>query len=259
MTTYSTHIRNRLSRLLPNMEPPRYMNVHPQIEARLASARSNFVQGYLDALSATTEALPLLFETLPFHKLGFALEGAAMAVTMLDEFGDPPGGFLTALLTHRQKTEKVLCAVGIGWASARLGKSYHWLPAELENHHRPFVADGYGFHQGFFHPNMFTDRESPGGNSELTLSYDIGLGRALWFIQFGRFEPIVEVIKRMPLKRQTQLWQGVGIACAFTGNSEHATALKSIDSGFENNFWTGLEAGKQLLDALSRTTKKEIS
>ena len=121
MRTYSTQIRNRLSRLLPDMESPRYVNVHPQIEARLASARSNFVQGYLEALSTSTEALPLLFEALPFHKLGFALEGAAMAVTMLDELEDPPDGLLKALLMRRSETEKILCSVGVGWAGARLG------------------------------------------------------------------------------------------------------------------------------------------
>ena len=177
---------------------------------------------------------------------------------LLDELSGSPGGLLAALLTRRTETQQALCAIGAGWASARLGKPCHWLPQELDPKYNSVVADGYGFHQGFFNSQRFTGRGFPGGTGELSAPYDIGLGRALWFIHLGRVEPIAHDIGAMPLDRQMQLWRGIGTACAFTGNKEHASTLLNASVEFETYIRAGLNTGTQLLYALDKQARKDI-
>ena len=80
MRTYADQLRYRLSRLLPNIPPSQHEDVLPRVEERLASARTAFVHGFQEALNAPPETLPLLLQNQPFQILGFALEGAAVAV-----------------------------------------------------------------------------------------------------------------------------------------------------------------------------------
>ena len=258
MKTYADPLRYRLSRLLPNVQQSLPEDVHPQVGERLDSARTAFVQGFQEALSAPSVEVPLLLQTLPYQKLGFALEGAAMAMVMLDELCGSTAEHLAALLTRRTEAEQVLCAIGVGWASARLSKPCYWLPPELGPHYGPVVADGYGFHQGLFNQHRFSDRGFPSTAGELNAHYDIGLGRALWFIHFGRVEPIARDIGRMPLDRQIHLWRGVGTACAFTGNKEHVSTVLNAAAGFETCINAGLNTGMQLLYALAKPGRKDI-
>ena len=250
-------LRERLGRLLPETQPPPPLDVHPQIGVLLAAAREAFSLGFQEALSAPLDALPRLLLDLPFQRRGFALEGAAMAVVMLDELSGDPRRLLGALLTDRSVAEQSLGAVGVGWASARLGRSSAWLPPELDLRYMHAVADGYGFHQGFFHADRFTGRGFPRARGELSAPYDLGLGRALWFAQLGRVDPIAHAIDSMLPDRRMQLWRGVGTACAFTGSSEHgATQVASAAATFEPHLRAGLETGTQLLRALARPTKE---
>ena len=258
MKTYTDPIRYRLSRLLTDVQQSLPGNVHPEVGERLNEARSTFVRGFQEALTTPPAEVPSLFQALPFHKVGFALEGAAMAMVMLDELGGSKAENFGALLNGRTEAEQVLCAIGIGLASARLNKAYHWLPAELGPHFRPLVVDGYGFHQGFFNRYRFGSKGLPSSAGELNAHYDIGLGRALWFSHYGRVEPIVQDIGKMPLDRKIHLWQGIGTACAFTGNQEHvSTAINAVPE-FETFINTGLNTGLQLLHALANPGRNDI-
>ena len=244
-------LRERLSRLLPEMPSPPLADVHPKIGERLSDARAAFSQGFREALSVSPEELPQILQDEPFQRRGFALEGAAMALVLMDEFSATPRSLLEALLSGRSAGEHILGAIGVGWASARLGKSSDWLPSGLLPRYMHAVADGYGFHQGFFHAHRFTGRGFPVGKGELSTPYDIGLGRALWFVHSGRVEPIVHIIGRMPLERRKQVWRGVGVAGAFTGNAEYAAAqMGAAAARFETHFRAGLETGMQLLRTL---------
>jgi hypothetical protein len=258
MKTYANTIRYRLSRLLTDVQQSLPENVHPEVGKRLNEARSAFVCGFQQALSTPLEEVPSLFQALPFHKLGFALEGAAMAMVMLDELSGAKTEHLAALLRGRTEAEQVLCAIGIGLASARLRKPYSWLPPELGPHYGPLVMDGYGFHQGFFNRYRFGSKVLQGSASKMNIHYDIGLGRSLWFIHFGCVEPIVQDISRMPWDLKIHLWQGVGIACAFTGNKEHVSTAMNAATGFENFINTGLKKGLKLLDALANPERNDI-
>ena len=253
MKTQTDRIRQRLSRLLSDMPQSPVTDVHPKIYERVSGARTAFLQGFHEALRASPEMLPQLLRDEPFQRRGFALEGAAMALALIDEVSPTPQRLLEALLNGRSAEEHTLSAIGVGWASARLGKSLDWLPMALDLRYMPAVADGYGFHQGFFHPYRFTSRGFPIGKGELSTSYDIGLGRALWFIHIGNVGPIVQTIDRLLPVRRKQLWRGIGTACAFTGNTAYAaTQMSAAAAKFEPYFQTGLETGTQLLHTLAR-------
>lgn len=256
MRTSKDNLRYRLSQLLPNFSTSQQGELIPPVVERIASARTAFIHGYQAALKASRENLPILLKSLPFQKMGFALEGAAMATTMMDELSKSQDGFLTSLLHGRSETEIVFCAIGIGWATARLRKSPQWLPQCMDIHYKPAVADGYGFHQGFFNSQRFTGNRIQGKIEELSDHYYIGLGRALWFAHLGCGENIALDIRKMPQNQRIQLWLGVGTACAFTGNSEYATVMLCATEGFENNFWEGIKNGKRLLNSLSQLKKK---
>jgi len=253
MKAHADPLRERLSRMLPEVPSPALPDVHPKIGLLLARARAAFSRGFQQVLHAPPEALPQLLLDEPFQTRGFALEGAAMAATLLDEFNRAPGGMLKALLTNRSMAEHILCAIGVGWASARLGKTSAWSPSEFQQQYLSAVADGYGFHQGFFHSHRFEGRGFPTEKGELSKPYDVGLGRALWFVHLGRVKPIVRVIDGMPLDRRIHFWRGLGAACAFTGSIEYAAAqLVVAAAGFKSHFCTGIETGTQLLSALAQ-------
>ena len=253
MNTDADRIRKRLSRLLSDMPPSPVADVHPKIYEQVSDARTAFLQGFHKALRASPEMLPQLLRDEPFQRRGFALEGAAMALALIDEVSPTPQRLLEALLNDRSTGEQTLSAIGVGWASARLGKPLDWLPMALNPRYMPAVADGYGFHQGFFHPHRFTNRGFPIGKGELRTSYDIGLGRALWFIHIGNVEPIVQTIDRFTADRRKQLWHGAGTACAFTGNTAYAaTPMSAAAAKFESYFRAGLETGTQLLHNLAQ-------
>ena len=259
MNPDADRIRKRLSGLLSDMPLSPVADVHSKIYEQVSDARTAFLQGFHEALRASPEMLPQLLRDEPFQRRGFALEGAAMALTLMDEVSPTPQRLLEALLNGRSAGEHTLSAIGVGWASARLGKSLDWLPTALNPRYMPAVADGYGFHQGFFHPYRFTGRGFPIGKGELSTSYDIGLGRALWFIHLGNVGPIAQTIDRFLPDRRKQLWRGIGTAGAFTGNAAYAaTQMSAAAAKFESYFHLGLDTGTQLLHNLAQQGK-EIS
>lgn len=252
MNAPADQLGRRLSRLLSEVPSPPPADVHSKIGQRLSDARAAFAQGFRQALSVAPAMLPRILQDEPCQRRGFALEGAAMALVLMDEFSAAPQRLLGALLRGRSAGEHTLGAIGVGWASAHLGRSADWLPPGLHPRYGHAVADGYGFHQGFFHAHRFAGRGFPTGKGELSIPYDIGLGRALWFVHSGRAEPIIYSIGRMPSERRAQLWRGVGTACAFTGNAEYAARMGAAAARFETHFRAGLATGAQLLRALAQ-------
>lgn len=253
MKTTGDRIREQLYKMLSDIPPPTVAVAHPKISERVQDARTAFLQGFRKSLKVSSDALTQFFKIEPFYTRGFALEGAAMALTLLDEFNPASQNQLNEFLHGRSTEEKVLGAIGVGWASARLGKPFDWKPKALDSQEMASVVDGYGFHQGIFHPHRFTGRGFPMAECKFSTYYDIGLGRSLWFIYIGNVDLIVNAINKFLLDRHESLWRGVGIACAFTGSTEYAaTQLKTSAAKFQNNFQAGIIIGTQLLDNLSQ-------
>ncbi len=257
MSIHADRVGMRLSRLFRDIPQPSPIDVHPKIYERVSAARAYFLRGFSEALKVSPEALPKLLQVTPFQGRGFAIEGMAMALTLMDELSPVPYSRLCVLFDGRSAEEQTLVAIGVGWASARLGKPLDWSPTVLGSHYRFAVVDGYGFHQGFFHSQRFTGRGFPMNTGELSTFYDSGLGRALWFVHIGCVEPIVHTIDGFLLDRRKQLWQGIGTACAFTGSTEYAAAqMSEAAAKFASDFWIGLETGKQLLHNLAKQKEK---
>ena len=255
MTPGESRLRERLSTMLPKM-PRVYLGNDEEIEELLEVAKEAFVRGFKIALNVPLEMYPEVLADEPYVTRGFSLEGAAMAATLLDELQRAPRCYLHALLTNKQGAEAVLCAVGVGWAGARLRKPCSWMPPEIDASLMGAVVDGYGFHQGFFHTQRFMKR----GFSERMGEWgDRGLGRALWFHHAGNVALIRDVVDNMLPYRRQALWTGVGTACAFTGGTKKRAVLLLDAAGIYNrHVQAGLEAGADLRNELARTNREKV-
>lgn len=203
--------------------------VRPHLEA----AGGAFVTGYLAALE--DDRLPPLVERLaevPEERVGFAFEGAAMALSLLDfvqpwrrsrfqDFYQGPGAPHTYLLL-----------VGAGWAMARLPVSVDRTLAKHDTVLCWLALDGYGFHEGFFHcPQAIDGQRVPKRVSGYgARAFDQGIGRSLWFVEGAAPERIATTIGRFAAHRQPDLWSGVGLACGYAGGIDRAAVECLLDS-----------------------------
>jgi hypothetical protein len=110
--------------------------------------------------------------------------------------------------------------VGVGWALARLPwRRVEPVVQRLDPLLRWLVADGFGFHEGYFHPRQAVEAQAIprrlGGYARR--AFDQGLGRSLWFSQGADAVRITSVVAAFPAARQADLWAGVGLACAYAG------------------------------------------
>lgn len=207
------------------------------VVAHLETIGEKFLHGYHAALSAgdafeLAERLNRQIE--PLYR-GFAFEGAAMGLTLLDN-----------LLPFRRKRLPEFIAeaaggahlymsyVGAGWAFARIP----WLRFNIlqrisgyDSLLKWLILDGYGFHEGYFSPRRYFHsgnslRKFPGYARH---AFAQGLGRSLWFVEGAAVEKIAETLRRLPPDLHADLWSGVGLACAYAGWAEETEIKKLKD------------------------------
>jgi hypothetical protein len=192
----------------------------PQIQNRLENIGRIFLRGYHAALKhRDQDVLAEHLEQIELEQRGFAYEGAAMALMLLDGMAPWQGRF-QKFLRGAGKHHVYMLHVGAGWAHARLP----WLRRNLERSIRTLdpvlgwlVIDGFGFHQGYFH--WPTAVHSPGKHlSEAARHvYYQGLGRSLWFVHGANPLQISRTIAAFDTRYHGDAWSGVGIACAYAG------------------------------------------
>jgi hypothetical protein len=116
--------------------------------------------------------------------------------------------------------------IGFGWALARLRRPLDGLPVPLDPLLRWLVADGYGFHEGYFRTDAAVRRgarpQSFTGYADR--AFDQGLGRALWFVEGADPRRVATAIAALPEPRRADLWSGAGLACAYAGGVDRAAA-----------------------------------
>lgn len=191
--------------------------------ARLEGVAGTFVQGYHAALA---EPNPLgLGERLLRVELelrGFAFEGAAMALTLLDLLS--PGGLarLRGFLDGPGRAHAYMVHVGAGWAYARLRRRLPGPRAGMDPLLGWLALDGYGFHEGFFHSqrSVVEQRQPRRLRGYALRAFDQGLGRSLWFVRGAEVGRIVETLAGFDARRRADLWSGIGLACAYAGGVE---------------------------------------
>lgn len=185
-----------------------------------------FVAGYTAALADDRlEPLAAALDQTPRERLGFAYEGAAMALGLLD-FAQPwRRRRLAAFIAGPAEVHRYLALIGAGWAIARL--PVRWRPAveRLDPLLRWLALDGWGFHQGFFHWRETIARgERPKSlDGYARRAFDQGVGRSLWFVEAAHPEKIAGRIHALAPERRGDLWSGVGLASAYAGGVDRAT------------------------------------
>ena len=203
----------------------------------LESVGEAFLTGYNMALEGgDQQAMAERLNRLSTEFRGFAFEGAAMAMTLLDSLMPWRRSRVLEFLRGAGWRHRYMLHVGMGWAAARLPK---WMPMRTGNDDvlRWLVLDGYGFHEGYFKTPQFCANEAPRVprlSGYAARAFDQGLGRSLWFIHATNIERIHNSIERLHPSRRPDLWSGVGLACTYAGGCDEATIfqLKNVASDF---------------------------
>jgi hypothetical protein len=186
---------------------------------RLEGVAGAFVGGYHAALEADPPALAERLDREPAAARGWAYEGAAMALTLLDILTGWRRDRLQSLLAGAGNAHVYIIHVGAGWVLGRLPVSPARLLARLDPVNGWLALDGYGFHEGFFHPRAAIGHQRV--PRRLTgyarRGFDQGLGRSLWFVEGIDAGRIAAAIAAFPPERRPDLWSGVGLACGYAG------------------------------------------
>lgn len=192
----------------------------PEIREHLERAGSGFVSGYNAAMRHDSLArLCSELDALPDDLHGFAYEGSAMALALLDILTPWASSRWRALVNAVGDRHVYLCFVGAGWAVARL--RLRQLPRfvrEADALLPPLAFDGYGFHEAFFHPARTVRQAAvPPLRGAAARAFDQGVGRSLWFVDGADPERIAATIGAFPPPRQEDLWSGTGLALGYAG------------------------------------------
>jgi len=196
----------------------------------LETVGRSFRAGYVYAVEARSplEAEESL-EKVPEQFRGFAYEGAAMGLAILDGLPLPGDWRIVRFLAGRADRYVYMTYVGVGWAMARLPR-FRWskltAPDPLL---RWLVLDGYGFHQAYFRTRQYVTKHYqqprlpwPGGRHAwyATRAVDQGIGRALWYVAGTDPHLVSELIDDFPATRRSDLYSGVGLAATYAGGAD---------------------------------------
>jgi hypothetical protein len=197
---------------------------------RLEQIGITFLGGYHAALEET-DFVPLArrLASVDAELRGFAFEGAAMGLALLDCL-TPWRKDRWRTFTERLAEHHIyMMHVGLGWALARLRRGVTPHLARLDPLLGWLVVDGYGFHEGYFSWRRYVERrEIPDGlNGYERRVFDQGLGRSIWFVKGADVAAIASAINAFPFGRRDDLWSGAGLACAYAGGCGRA-AMQSL-------------------------------
>ena len=197
---------------------------------RLEQIGITFLSGYHAALEQT--GFVPLARRLAYVEAdlrGFAFEGAAMGLALLDCLTPWRKDRWHTFTARLGQSHIYMMHVGLGWALARLRRSVTPYLARLDPLLGWLVVDGYGFHEGYFGWTRYIERR------ELPIRldgyerrvFDQGLGRSLWFVKGANVGAVASAIDKFPFARRDDLWSGVGLACAYAGGCGR-TAIESL-------------------------------
>lgn len=187
---------------------------------RLEKVGAAFVVGYHAAMEdSRLDILVPQLNQVASDFSGFAFEGAAMGLALLDGLTPWRRNRVRMFLRGAGAAHAYMVHVGVGWAFARIPGNIERRLGRLDPLLRWLAVDGYGFHEGFFHwPRYLDGQPVP---KRLTgyarRAFDQGLGRCLWFIDGGDATRIPQTIARLPPERHGDLWSGVGLAAVYAG------------------------------------------
>jgi hypothetical protein len=221
------NITGRLGKLLLGIAPDEATALRrgfaisdPAMRQRLEQVGETFILGYHTALEhSSTDRLGGTLDTVDNEWRGFAYEGAAMALVLLDYFTLRRRDRLGHFLVGPGAPHKYMIHVGVGWGLARIPVRGSAALQGLDPVLKWLAIDGLGFHEGYFHWEKYSGGEMnnkrPGGYA--ARAFDQGLGRSLWFVKGGDVDQVAAQISDFAEERREDLWSGIGLACAYAG------------------------------------------
>lgn len=244
---------------------------HPSLQSYLETIGKTFVQGYHYAIAFNQPQLVIdKLLTVETELQGFAFEGAAMGLTILDYLMPWQEKRMPQFLSLEGKKHIYMAYVGLGWALTRIPTSLNSYLTQLTQKSANFpdpilgwlALDGYGFHQGYFQWQKYINNQKiPSELSGYSLRvFDQGLGRSLWFIKGANLNAIVNTINQFAPHRQGDLWSGIGLACTYAGKlpSSEIEQLRDLSGKYYPNLAQGSAfAAKARLRAKNITENTE--
>ena len=207
-----------------------------EARVRLEQIGRVFLQGYHAALDDEgPETLAFNLEAIDQELCGFAYEGAAMGLTLLDQLSFSKRDRLHTFLNGVGARHTYMIHVGVGWAMARvpwLRRNFDHAVGHLDPLLRWLAADGNGFSDFYFKFPYFLRKPErldrlQGYNRH---AYAQGVGRSLWFVAGASGDRVSRWISQLPQTLHGDLWSGAGLACAMAGGTDRAgiERLKSL-------------------------------
>jgi enediyne biosynthesis protein E3 len=203
-----------------SVEKRGFRRVTDEMRTRLEQVGETFLHGYHAALrSQTLSALAAPLNSIDTELRGFAFEGAAMGLALLDRLTPWRRTRLTSFLRGDGDAHAYMVHVGVGWVWARVPFGFRRFQRRLDPLLCWLAFDGWGFHEGYFHwPKYICGWPPPrrlAGYEKR--AFDQGLGRSWWFVNGGRPALIGRTITELPVERRPDLWSGVGLAATYAG------------------------------------------
>ncbi len=202
-----------------------FLTGEDEARLRLEQIGITFLSGYHAALEETAfVSLAQRLGHIEPELHGFAFEGAAMGLALLDCFTPWRKDRWRTFTEHFAKSHIYMMHVGFGWAIARFRRRVTPYLAQLDPLMGWLMVDGYGFHEGYFGwPQYVEQRAIPANlNGYERRAFDQGLGRSIWFVKGANVAAVATAINAFPSIRHDDLWSGVGLACAYAGGCGRA-------------------------------------
>jgi enediyne biosynthesis protein E3 len=226
--------------------------------AHLESVILTFIEGYNLAV-ATSDQVQLtsrLDSSFSPAFVGFAYEGAGLYFGLSDLLIPRSESQLNAFTHFAAPRHDFITMVGAGFAIARAPLGLHRLESyqrKLDPMNAWCLADGYGFHQGFFHWKRFIEarQEAPAGFSlQNRRLFDAGVGRAMWWVFGADVAPIAAAISSFESERQPEMWAGIGTALAYAGGgpSGASSLLADLAGPFRSDLVSGIPFAAHMRD-----------
>jgi len=184
---------------------------------------TSFLCGYNAAIEESNQgALEKRLTKIDCDLRGFAFEGAAMGLLLLDHLLPKMSNRFSQFVLGPGERHIYMVHIGAGWALARIPWTRRRIEKSIQKLSpmlRMLAIDGYGFHEGYFNFRKWIDKKVvPSFLSLQALrAFDQGLGRSLWFVKGADECEIAKTVEEFESSRRPDLWSGVGLACAYAG------------------------------------------
>jgi len=216
-------LRHRVLGLSPSavkFEQRGFRMASAALRERLETAGGTFLAGYHFALeNGSTCELESRLDSVQLELRGFAFEGAAMGLALLELLTPWRSRGIETFLAGRGDQHAYMVHVGVGWVWARMPFGFRRWQKRLDPLLGWLAFDGWGFCEGFFRWPKYIAGQPLSQKLEgyERRGFDQGLGRSFWFVNGGNVGLIAQTIACFPGYRQPDLWSGAGLAATYAG------------------------------------------